>query len=222
MIKPQQAIEEKPAEEGQEGEEGAEKPVQVQEDAVVIDVEIVDNNDGTYSCKYVCESEGEVKIEILFENEKNEMVPVRGSPFIASFIEGVKASDNLMTGGIMDRHIKKELDRLTNSLADRKKACRKDDKDISNVKVLLGVKENTESVIKLTPQIQLEIDQLEESLKLFQAHKLVKDSQMKGFSNIHKQWLDLQNLAKNTKKEIEKDVQRERDQNNSNINNLEE
>lgn len=207
---------------GEDGEEGVEKAPVQQIEENNIEVEIHDNNDGTYSCRYTVDTEGSVKVEILFENEKNEMVPVRGSPFVASFIEGVKANENLMTGGIMDRHIKKELERLTNSLADRKKSCRKDDKDISNVKVLLGVKEATESVIKQTPSIQLEIDQLEESLKLFQAHKQVKESQMKTFTHMQKQWIELQSLAKNVKKEIEKDVSREKDQNNSNINNLEE
>lgn len=58
-----------------------------------------------------------------------------------------------MTGGVMDKHIKKELERLTNNLAERKKASRKDDKDIKDVKILLGVKEATEAVVKNTPAI---------------------------------------------------------------------
>lgn len=150
-----------------EGAEGEEQVAAAPAESLDIDVEIIDNMDGTYSCKYHMDQEGDVKIEILFENEKNEMVPIRGSPFIASFVAGVKASENTMTGGIMDRYIKRDLERLTNNLADRKKACRKDDKDIKDVKVLLGVKEATESVAKNTLGIQLEIDQLEESLKLF-------------------------------------------------------
>lgn len=218
---PEEGAEEQPEEgEDAEGEEQPKAPEVVEN--LEIEVTIVDNNDGTYSCEYTMEQEGEVKLEILFENEKNEMVPVRGSPYTTSFVQGIKASDNLMLGGIMDKHIKKELERLTNNLADRKKACRKDDKDIKDVKVLLGVKEATESVIKTTPSIQLEIDQLEESLKLFQSQKLVKDSQMKSFNNCQKQWTEVQLLAKNIKKEIEKEVQREKDKNNSNINNLEE
>lgn len=116
---------------------------------------------------------------------------VRGSPYVATFIEGVKPSDNLMTGGIMDKHIKKELDRLTNNLADRKKSCSKNDKDIKDVKVLLGIKEATESVIKSSPSIQLEIDQLDESLKLFTGNKQGKDAQLKTFINCQKQWTEV-------------------------------
>ena len=97
------------------------------------------------------DQEGDVRVEILFENEKQEWVPVRGSPCITNFSSKARAGDNSMTGGLMDKHIKKELERLTNNLADRKKSCRKDDKDIKDVKVLLGVKEQTESVIKQTP-----------------------------------------------------------------------
>lgn len=194
--KPKPVEEEKDPAEQADGEaegEGEDQPPAevVPEQSNEIEVEITDNNDGTYSCRYSMDEEGEVKVEILFENEKNEMVSVRGSPYITTFAQGAKPNDNLMTGGIMDKHIKKELERLTNSLGDRKKSCRKDDKDIKDVKVLLGVKEATESVIKHTPTIQLEIDQLEESLKLFQSHKLVKDSQMKAFNNCQKAWVEL-------------------------------
>jgi hypothetical protein len=47
----------------------------------------------------------------------------------------------------MDKHIKKELERLTNMMGDSKKELNTKDKDLKDVKALLKVKENVESTI---------------------------------------------------------------------------
>jgi len=44
----------------------------------------------------------------------------------------------------MDRHIKKELDRLTTLMQDNKRELNTKDKDLKDVKALLKVKENVE------------------------------------------------------------------------------
>jgi len=72
-----------------------------------------------------------------------------------------------LTGTAMDRHIKKELERLTALMTDNKKELNTKDKDLKDVKALLKVKENVEQTIKDTDLITLNIDQLDESLKLF-------------------------------------------------------
>jgi gas vesicle protein len=93
---------------------------------------------------------------------------------------------------------------------------------LKDVKTLLGVKEATEGVVKNTDTIQLSIDALDESLQLFQKNRLAKDSQGKVYANISKKWIETQKMAKDVKKEIEKDVGQEKDKNNRNIANLEE
>jgi hypothetical protein len=75
------------------------------------------------------------------------MVPIRGSPYTASFVPGLKAADNTMTGSIMDKYLKKELDRLNNYMVDSKKEIMTKDKDLKDVKSLLKVKDNVDSVI---------------------------------------------------------------------------
>ena len=67
----------------------------------------------------------------------------------------------------MDRHIKKELDRLTNLMIDSKKELNSKDKEMKDVKILLRVKEFVEETQANTDLIALNIDQLDESLKLF-------------------------------------------------------
>ena len=86
------------------------------------------------------------------------MVPVRGSPFQASFRNTATSKDNLITGTAMDRHIKKELDRLTNFMTDTKKELNTKEIDLKNVKALLRVKEHVESTIANTDVITLNID----------------------------------------------------------------
>jgi hypothetical protein len=73
---------------------------------------------------------------------------------------------------------------------------------MKDVKVLLRVKEHVEETQANTDLITLNIDQLDESLKLFQAHKLSKDAQLKGLTAINKNWGELKKLCKETKKEI--------------------
>jgi hypothetical protein len=110
------------------------------------------------------------------------MVAIRGVPFTASFKATAAAKDNMLTGSAMDRHIKKELERLTTLMTESKKELNTKDKEMKDVKVLLKVKEHAESVQRDTDLITLNIDQLDESLKLFQAAKLTKDSQIKGLN----------------------------------------
>jgi len=61
-------------------------------------------------------------------------------------------------------------------MADSKKELTTKDKDLKDVKSLLKVKEHVEETQRNTDNITLNIDQLDEALKLFQVHKLSKDS----------------------------------------------
>jgi dynein heavy chain len=183
-------------------------------------VEDLDN--GVYQCQYDHDVEGDVKISVLFEDDKGEMVSIRGSPYIAKIVAGGKPADNKMTGGSMDRQIKKEIERLQVQMADTKKEINTKDKDLKEVKVLLAVKEKVETTMKKSEVITLHIDQLDESLKLFQAHKLTKDSQLKALTKLNKDWNDIKKLTRDVKKEIAPFVAQEKSKNEANIKALEE
>jgi len=130
------------------------------------------------------------------------MVPIRGSPFQASFRNSASTKDNVLLGTAMDKHIKKELDRLTNLMIDTKKELNIKEINLKDVKCLLRVKEFVEETQANTDITTLNIDQLDESLKIFQAAKLTKDVQLKGFTAINKNWAEVKKLCKETKKEI--------------------
>jgi len=99
-------------------------------------------DNGTYEVSYEVQEACKVEITILFEDDKQNMVPIRGSPYRAGFIEGQKAADNIMVGGAMERHIKKEMERLTSDLSNLKKETVTKEKDLKNVKVLLGIQDS--------------------------------------------------------------------------------
>lgn len=132
-----------------------------------IPCEIIDNDSGFYNVRYQVEEECDVNIKIEFLNDKGHMVPIRGSPFQASFRSGATSKDNLLTGPAMDKNIKKELDRLNELMLETKKELNTKDIDLKNVKKLLRVKEYVEGTMANTDIITLNIDQLDESLKLF-------------------------------------------------------
>ena len=84
---------------------------------------------------------------MYFEDDKEKIFPIRGIPFIEFFILELKAIDYIITVSIMDKYLKKELDRLNNYMVDSKKEIMTKDKDLKDVKALLKVKDNVDSVI---------------------------------------------------------------------------
>lgn len=107
---------------------------------------LTDRGDGSYLCTYQVEEVGDYDIEINFMNDKQVFVPIRGSPYKASFKESGKATDNSLTGGVMSKQIQKEIERLTTSLADTKKDTITKGKELDDIKVVLGIKESVEKI----------------------------------------------------------------------------
>ena len=91
---------------------------------------ITDNDNGSYDCKYKADGEGEIQIHIDFKDDKENMVPIRGSPYVANFIAGAKPADNLMTGPVMVANFKEELSGLTEFMSTKEKAISLKDKDL--------------------------------------------------------------------------------------------
>jgi hypothetical protein len=81
-------------------------------------------------------------------NDKEQLVPIRGSPYRAEFINEGKATDNSLTGGIMAKQIQKELERLTNTLSETRKTTITKGKELDDIKVVLNIKEAIEIVRK--------------------------------------------------------------------------
>jgi len=111
---------------------------------------------------------------------------------------------------------------MLGQMTETKKETNTKDKELKDVKVLLAIKEKVEQTFKNSDAITLHIDQLEESLRLFQQKKMAKDSQIKSLAKLNKEWNDVKKIAKDTKKEIQPLVTMENDTNSHLIKKLEE
>ena len=67
--------------------------------------QVVDKDNGQYLVKYQVDDETEVKIEILFEDDKGKLVPIRGNPYKAAFNAKSAANFNNLTGPAMGKYI---------------------------------------------------------------------------------------------------------------------
>lgn len=60
---------------------------------------MVDMGNGTYQVRFKQPKEiQDIKIEIYYEDEQKQLVPIRGSPFSSGFKAGVPAKNNELTG----------------------------------------------------------------------------------------------------------------------------
>ena len=130
------------------------------------------------------------------------MVPVRGSPYKASFNSKSAATCNNLTGPAMAKFISSGLEELHSFIVETSKGAQTKDKNIHDVKTLISVKDHVESVFNLNDEIVLKLDCLEESLKMFQEHGIAKDSQIKQIKKLFDEFTALKKLAKDIKKEI--------------------
>jgi hypothetical protein len=99
--------EEVPPEEGVELPEDAPKEYKTKVVTEAIESEIVDNDDGKYVVKYTADQPGAVDVQVLFQNDKFDMVPLRGGPYKAVVVEGGDPKNNTMTGGVMKDYVSK-------------------------------------------------------------------------------------------------------------------
>jgi hypothetical protein len=72
-----------------------------------IECDIEDRNDGSYQVTYQVDEPCEVAVSVLFRDDKGKMVPVRGSPYRATFEEGVNPNVNALIGPGMPKQIAK-------------------------------------------------------------------------------------------------------------------
>jgi dynein heavy chain len=188
-----------------------------------IESELVDNDDGTYTVTYQVDEPSEVKIDITFENEKQKMVPIRGSPYSASFNEKTSSNHNQLLGPAMAKYISSSLEQISEFISTTSKGINLKDKDIENdVRELIAVKEHVENVQGRNEEMIFWLDCVDESLKLFQKNEKAKDSQLKSIKKAFDNWHHLKKQAKETKKDIASNVENEKEKTKAMIKKLED
>ena len=131
-----------------------------------IECQIEDRDDGSYMVTYQVDEPCEVELTVLFRDDKGKMVPVRGSPYKATFEEGINPNMNNVIGPGMPKHVLKQIENLQEYMKSTTSGATVKDKDLSDVKTLIGVKDNVESVQNNGESITLQLDQLDEAIKV--------------------------------------------------------
>ena len=137
------------------------------EDQRSIQNELIDHDNGSYTVKYMVEEECECKIEILFEDDSKKLVPIRGSPYRASFSAKSQPQVNGLTGPAMNKYLQNGLEEIHTFISETTKGAQTKEKNLNDTKLLISVKDNVDSVFNLKDEIVLKLDCLDESLKMF-------------------------------------------------------
>jgi len=110
-----------------------------------LDTRIEDMHNGQYRVYYHCKEEVQnAQIEILYRDESNNLVPIRGSPYSASFSPNFDKKNNELKGSYLLMQAIKELNETEKNILESKNAIniKSKDRDLSDVEVLLSVKAN--------------------------------------------------------------------------------
>jgi hypothetical protein len=75
------------------------------EEPMDIECQIEDRDDGSYLVTYQVDDACEVEVSCLFRDDKGKLVPVRGSPYKATFADGVNPNVNNIVGPGMPKHV---------------------------------------------------------------------------------------------------------------------
>lgn len=123
-----------------------------------IPVTIEDADDGKYYVKYTVEQEVQVDVRVQYQDNKGNWKNVRGSPYSASFVGGVAPNVNLLTGPAMVKNAQKKIESMQTFLKETHSGASTKDKDLSDVKALISVKDCVEQVYTKNDSTTLNLD----------------------------------------------------------------
>jgi len=67
------------------------------------------------------------------------MVPLRGSPYSASFTSSAKPESNHLTGPSLPKYVTKVIEQSQSWMKETSAAAKITDKDLTEIKILIGV-----------------------------------------------------------------------------------
>ena len=150
------------------------------------------------------------------------MVPLRGSPYKASFAASTPVNHNTLNGPILPKYVTKVIEQSQSFMKESSHAANTKDKDLTEIMSLLSVVDAVNTVHVKQDIMMLQLDQLEETLNFLATKNLAKDSQVKQSKKLFDDWTSLKKLAKDIKKEITPIVASETQKNNVSIGKLED
>jgi hypothetical protein len=127
-------------------------------EGVEIPCEVDDHDDGQYFVKYQVDEECTVNISVLFQDDKQKMVPLRGSPYQASFVSTTPTTHNSLSGPLLPKYITKTIEQCQSWIKSSSAEAKTNDKDLTDIKQLLGVVDAVKEVNDQADRMLLNLD----------------------------------------------------------------
>ena len=102
--------------------------------------------------------ECEVDIKISYKNNKEQWERLRGSPYSASFNAASPAHNNHLTGPAMVKHAQKKIERMQSFMKETHTGASTKNKDLTEVRTLIAVKDSMEVVYTQNDSTMLDLD----------------------------------------------------------------
>lgn len=208
---------------GENRKSGADKfIVKINQEDQEIPYEIQDRDDGSYVVTYQ-PNEGDINIQVLFEDEKLDQLHIRGSPFTASFMKGASVKNNDPLGPLMSQFISGTLANLEHFIQATQDGITIKNKAFSeDVRGLLKIKGHIEDVESQADHVLLKMDELNETLNMFERMDIHKETEHRKLRRLIDSWVSLQKQAREAKKDIAPAVNTESEKTKQQIKNFEE
>jgi dynein heavy chain len=188
-----------------------------------IDAELKDMDNGQYNVTYQVEEQCDLRVEVRFEDDKGNFVHIRGSPYTVSFnSDNHNAKDNNLNSTMMQKMFNTQLEDWHNYLSNTVKGAQQKKDELKDVNKLIQVKDHIESVFNRNDEISLKLDQLDETVKMFQTLNSAKDSQVKSIKKLFDEWTHLKKVAREVKRDITPLIEQESSSTTQSIKKLEE
>ena len=129
---------------------------------------------------------------------------------------------NKIIGPGIQKNVVAQIEQLQEFMKETTGGLNVKDKDLQDVKELIKVKDHVETVNSKGDSITLQLDQLDEALKVLQAQNMVRDREIKQSKKLFDEWGSVKKLSKDTKKEISGLVDNESKKNTAAVAKLDE
>lgn len=163
------------------------------------EIDIADNEDGTYVVSYTAPKDEGYKINVEFMGTfEGEAGPIRGSPFHATFETGVPPENNTLDGPLVTQFVRSKtgnmLDFNNKSLRGLKKEVASGD-----LEALIKIKEHLRGVEQVKYETDYDLDTIKAMLLYQKAQGLNKDKDIKALQKVHDVWDNVEKQAPETK-----------------------
>ena len=116
--------------------------------------------------KYKVDKATEVKIHIKYKDEKGVLSNIRGSPFVAKFLEDAPPKNNELIGPAIMNYLQQQIHTIDHFFSDTRANITTKGKDLTDdVKTLLRIKDNIQNLHERKEETMLTLDILQELLE---------------------------------------------------------